>query len=57
MKPKVSATVICKNEAHNIEDCLKSLSWCDEIVVVDSGSTDGTVDLAKKHTPKVIFNE
>jgi glycosyltransferase involved in cell wall biosynthesis len=57
MKPKVSATVICKNEAHNIEDCLKSLSWCDEIVVVDSGSTDGTVELARKHTPKVIFNE
>jgi glycosyltransferase involved in cell wall biosynthesis len=57
MKAKVSATVICKNEAHNIEDCLKSVSWCDEIVVVDSGSTDATVELAKKHTPKVMFNE
>ena len=57
MKPKVSATVICKNEAHNIEDCLKSLAWCDEIVVVDSGSTDATVELAKKYTPKVIHHE
>ncbi len=56
MKPKVSATIICKDEAHNIEDCLKSVAWCDEIVVVDSGSTDGTVDLARKFTPKVLFN-
>ena len=56
MKPKISATVICKDEAHNIEDCLRSVAWCDEIVVVDSGSADGTVDLAKKHTPKVLFN-
>lgn len=57
MKPKISATVICKDEAHNIEDCLKSVSWCDEIVVVDSGSTDGTVDLAKKHSTKVIHHD
>jgi glycosyltransferase involved in cell wall biosynthesis len=56
MKPKVSATIICKNEAHNIDDCLRSVAWCDEIVVVDSGSTDDTVERAKKHTDKVIFN-
>jgi len=57
MKPKVSATIICKNEEHNIEDCLKSVAWCDEVVVVDSGSTDKTVELAKKHTAKVLFHE
>jgi glycosyltransferase involved in cell wall biosynthesis len=57
MKPKVSATIICKNEAHNIDDCLRSVAWCDEIVVVDSGSTDDTVARAGKYTPKVIFHE
>ncbi len=57
MSPRFSASVICKNEEHNIEDCLRSVSWCDEIVVVDSGSTDRTVDLARKHTPHVVFHE
>ena len=56
MKPTVSATVICKDDARNIDACLASLSWCDEIVVVDSGSTDGTVELARKHTAKVLHN-
>lgn len=56
VKPRISATVICKNEEHNIEACLESVSWCDEIVVVDSGSTDRTVELAKRFTDRVIFN-
>jgi glycosyltransferase involved in cell wall biosynthesis len=57
MSPKFSASIICKNEEHNIEECLRSVSWCDEIVVVDSGSTDRTVELARKHTPNVVFHE
>ena len=40
---KISAYVICKNEADMIGDCLKSLAFCADIVVVDSGSTDGTL--------------
>lgn len=56
MKSTISATIICKDEAQNIADCLRSVSWCDEIVVVDSGSTDGTVDIAKRFTPKVLVN-
>jgi glycosyltransferase involved in cell wall biosynthesis len=56
MKPRVSATIICKDEERNIEDCLRSVSWCDEIVVVDSGSADRTVELARRHTPHVIHN-
>ncbi len=50
---KFSAFVITFNEAANIERCLKSLSFADEIVVVDSNSTDDTVELAKKFTARV----
>ncbi len=53
-KQKISATVICFNEEQKIERCLKSLAFCDEIVVIDSGSTDNTVALAKALASKVI---
>lgn len=52
---KISAVIICLNEEKNIERCLKSLDFVDEIVVVDSGSTDKTVEIAKKYTEKVFF--
>ncbi len=45
-RPPVSAIVICGNEADHIEACLESVAWCDEIIVVDSFSTDGTFELA-----------
>ena len=54
---KISAVVICFNEEKNIERCLKSLDFADEIIVVDSGSTDKTVEIAKKYTQKVYFRE
>lgn len=41
------------NEEHNICDCLDTLTWVDELVVADTGSTDRTVDLARRYTPKV----
>lgn len=44
----VSAVVLTRNEEKNIERCLKSLSWCEEIIVVDDYSEDGTPDIAKK---------
>lgn len=50
---KISACVICLNEEKNIGRCLKSLDWCDEIIVVDSGSTDDTLDIARAHTDKI----
>lgn len=46
-RPRLSAIVIAKNEAADLPDCLASLAFCDEIVVVDSGSSDATVAIAR----------
>jgi (heptosyl)LPS beta-1,4-glucosyltransferase len=50
----VTATIITFNEAANIEAALQSLSWADEIIVVDSESTDRTTEIARQFTSKVI---
>lgn len=50
----ISACVITLNEADRIEDCLESLSWCDDILVVDSHSTDATRKLSEEHGARVI---
>ncbi|MBI4566075.1 MAG: glycosyltransferase family 2 protein [Planctomycetes bacterium] len=52
--PRISAVVICGNEEANIGDCLDSVTWCDEIVVVDSMSTDRTAEIARRFTDKVL---
>lgn len=44
----ISAVVLAKNEEKNIVDCLETLSFCDEIIVVDDNSEDRTVEIAKK---------
>ncbi len=44
---RLSITIITKNEAQNIADCVRSAQFADEVVVVDCGSTDGTVELAR----------
>jgi len=54
---KISACIITKNEERNIERCLSSLFWVDEIVVVDSGSTDKTLEICEKHKCKIIASE
>ena len=51
---KISVIVISKDEEKNISDCLKSVEWADEIIVVDSESTDKTVELANLFTDKVF---
>jgi glycosyltransferase involved in cell wall biosynthesis len=52
--PTISAIVVCFNEEQNIGPCLESLRWCDEIVVVDSFSTDRTVEIARQYTDRII---
>jgi glycosyltransferase involved in cell wall biosynthesis len=47
-RKSVSAIVTTHNEADNIAGCLESLSWCDEILVVDSHSTDATPSIARR---------
>ncbi len=52
--PSLSVIIVAKNEAHNIVDCVHSCSFADEILVLDSGSTDGTPDLARQAGARVI---
>ncbi|MFU8877196.1 MAG: O-antigen ligase family protein [Wenzhouxiangellaceae bacterium] len=50
----LSVIMICRDEADRIEAALRSVAgWADEIVVLDSGSTDGTVEICRRHTDKV----
>ncbi|MGA3310880.1 MAG: glycosyltransferase family 2 protein [Xanthobacteraceae bacterium] len=55
--PQLSAIVITRNEAANIGECLDSLAFCDERIVVDCGSTDATVEIARQVGARVEFNE
>lgn len=53
-KQKVSACIITFNEESNIRDCLESLWWVDEIIIVDSFSTDATLDICACYTGKIF---
>jgi len=55
--PKLSVTVITKNEAADIEAALASAAWADEIVVVDAQSSDDTVAIARRFTSRIIVRE
>lgn len=53
----LTVIVITKNEELNIRCCLESVSFADEIIVLDSGSTDNTVAIAKEFTPHVYLTD
>jgi glycosyltransferase involved in cell wall biosynthesis len=56
-KTKISAVVRTFNEELNIRECLESVSWADEIIVVDACSTDRTVEIAREFTDRVVIQK
>lgn len=53
-KVKVSVIVLTFNEERNIKKCLESILWADEIIIVDSFSTDGTLDICKQYPTRIF---
>ena len=56
MNNKISAVINTYNEENNIKECIQSLSWADEIIVVDMYSTDKTASIARKQGAKVYMH-
>jgi len=57
LTPTISAVLIVKNEALMLRECLESIKWVDEIIILDSGSQDETLKIAKEYTNKIYCNE
>lgn len=57
MREPLSVLVPTRNEARNIRACLESVRWADEVVVVDSGSEDGTLEIARAIADRVLEHE
>lgn len=54
---KISAAILTYNNERHIEEVLKKLYWCDEIIILDSFSTDNTIAISKKYTTKIFQNK
>src|SRR5687768_11740244 len=57
IKNNISVVITTFNSAQYIEDCLKSVDWVEEIVVVDDGSTDATLDIVKQFTSNIYHHK
>ena len=55
-RPKITVIVPTGNRKDVIEDCLRSVRWADELIVVDSFSEDGTYDIAEKYADRILQN-
>lgn len=55
-REQLSVTIITLNEERNVRDCLESVRWADEIIVVDSGSTDRTIQICLEYTDRIWTN-
>ena len=55
--PRLSAIIIVKNEAANIADCLDSVAFCDERIVIDGGSADDTMRIAAAKGARVVAHD
>jgi (heptosyl)LPS beta-1,4-glucosyltransferase len=53
-RDKISIVLVTFNEERNIEECLDSAKWADEIIVVDSFSTDRTLEFARRYQPRIF---
>jgi glycosyltransferase involved in cell wall biosynthesis len=56
-RAKLSVVIITKNAGDKLRNCLESVRWVDEIVIVDGGSEDATLDIAGEYTDKIISSE
>jgi glycosyltransferase involved in cell wall biosynthesis len=57
MAASITACIICFNEEHNIRRCLESVTWTDEIVIMDSYSTDNTLTICKEYDARIYQHE
>jgi glycosyltransferase involved in cell wall biosynthesis len=56
-RPRISACIVCRNEADRLVACLESLTWVDELIVLDLESTDDSAEVARAHGATVLSHE
>lgn len=52
----ISAIILTKNEEQNIEKCIQSVRWCDEVILIDDNSSDKTLEIAKKYKTTIYHH-